>query len=107
MNYRTILYIGAFIVIIFGITALEFIATKSKSDYELLVDKYEDGWRYNIHYNDKLLIKQNYIPGIPNQKTFTSKREAERIGYLVINRLEMNDSPSITKADLDKNQIDY
>lgn len=86
---------------------MEFIATKSKSEYALHVEEYKDGWRYNIYSNNTLLIKQNYIPGIPSQKTFNSKRDAERIGYLVINRLEKNDSPSITRIDLDENQIDY
>lgn len=107
MNYRTIIQIAVLMATLLGITALELISTTSKSDYELFVEKDEDGWTYRIHYKSRVLINQNYIPGIPSQKAFTSKKDAEMIGNLVINRLEKNDSPRISKGDLDENQIDY
>ncbi|MDT0606806.1 DUF4907 domain-containing protein [Croceitalea rosinachiae] len=107
MNLKKTRLILVLAVIILGIIGIEFLYTNSNSQYELQVEENQEGWEYTIYYDNKILIKQRNIPGISNRKTFKTKIEAEKIGYLVINRLEKRLSPKISKFDLDQNGITY
>lgn len=107
MNLKKALPILISAAIILGITGIEFLYTKSNSPYELKVEENLEGWEYTIYYNDEIILKQRNIPGISTRKLFKTKIEAEKIGYLVISRLENKISPAVSKIDLDENEITY
>ncbi len=67
----------------------------------------DKSWYYEIYANGKLQIRQEYVPGISEKVRFASKTEAERIGTIVLNRLKSGRFPTITKQDLEENEISY
>lgn len=70
------------------------------SNFELDTIKTPSGWGYTITNNDQIIIKQSIIPVIQNNKSFSSKEDALKVGRLVKQKLEDNLSPTITKKDL-------
>lgn len=62
--------------------------------------KTESGWGYTISYKDKILIKQTIIPVISETKSFSSEDDALKVASLVVQKLNQNRSPSVTKNDL-------
>jgi Domain of unknown function (DUF4907) len=59
------------------------------------------GWGYNIMADDKLYIKQEFIPSIPGKQGFKSADDALHVANLVIERLASGHPPTITNRDLD------
>jgi len=59
------------------------------------------GWGYNVLTNQKVYIKQEYIPGIPGKKGFKSAEDALLVGNLVVKKITANQQPTITEEDLD------
>lgn len=62
--------------------------------------KTTSGWGYTISYKDKILIKQTIIPVISETKSFSSEDDALKVAGLVVEKLNQNISPSVTKNDL-------
>ncbi len=62
--------------------------------------KTNNGWGYTITNNDKIIIKQTIIPVISNSKSFETKEDALAVGELVMQKLNADSSPTITKNDL-------
>lgn len=109
-------YIVIAIVIVLTITFLGFFIDKSSlisikndtPDYEMVaVEKTKGGWSYEIFYYGKLLIRQDYIPAVKGKQLFSSKRDAEKVGKLVIDKLKSNRSPTITVVDLQQYRIKF
>ncbi|WP_264565551.1 DUF4907 domain-containing protein [Flavobacterium sp. N3904] len=73
-----------------------------QKDQNLKVEsiKIKSGWGYIITNDKKIIIKQNIIPVISQQKSFETEKEALQVGKLVLQKLEANSSPTITKNDL-------
>ncbi|WP_425235616.1 DUF4907 domain-containing protein [Ulvibacterium sp.] len=67
----------------------------------------DKSWYYEIYANGKLKIRQEHVPGISKKVRFASKIQAERIGTIVLNRLNSGRFPVITEQDLEKNGISY
>lgn len=67
----------------------------------------KSGWYYSIYYGGKLLIRQDFIPGIPQKKAFAKRSDAEKIGNLVAERLKMGEPPTVSTADLKKYGISF
>jgi Domain of unknown function (DUF4907) len=59
------------------------------------------GWGYNILANEKIYIKQEYMPGISGKHGFKTAGDALLVGNLVIHRISSNQMPMITQRDLD------
>ena len=58
------------------------------------------GWGYTISQNNKIIIKQTIIPAVQNSNSFKSETDALKVGRLVLEKLENNLSPTVTKNDL-------
>lgn len=67
----------------------------------------DKSWYYEIYANGNLQIRQEYVPGISEKVRFASKIQAERIGTIVLNKLNNGRFPVITEQDLKKNGISY
>lgn len=63
----------------------------------------DKGWGYSIFENEKLIIRQQYIPAIPTQKSFKSEQEAFKTGTVVIEKLKQHKAPTLTAAEVKKN----
>jgi Domain of unknown function (DUF4907) len=59
------------------------------------------GWGYNILADEKIYIRQEFMPGIPGKQGFKSADDALMVGNLVIKRISSNQMPMITQRDLD------
>jgi len=83
------------------------ISCNKASGLQLQPIRTNDGWGYVISENDKTLIKQQVIPVISENKSFSSKEDALKAGALVLSRIKKNASPTLTKADLSDLKIKY
>ncbi len=61
----------------------------------------DKGWGYNILANEKIYIRQEYMPGIPGKQGFKSADDALMVGNLVVRRISSNQMPMINQRDLD------
>lgn len=75
--------------------------------YSLSVLKEKNGWYYEVSLNDKLLIKQLYIPAVKGNQYFRSKKDAKKVGELMIHKLKNKKTPTITYNDLKENNITF
>ncbi|HEY9169780.1 MAG TPA: DUF4907 domain-containing protein [Lutibacter sp.] len=93
---------GIFIFFVITITSILVIklGSTSTSDYKLETFKVNNGWGYTILKKDKVIIKQDIIPGIQVNKPFASKKDAEIVGRLVIEKLKNKKIPTITYKEL-------
>jgi hypothetical protein len=62
--------------------------------------KTNKGWGYMITNDKKILIKQTIIPVISQIKSFKTESDALKVGNLVLQKLNNNLSPTVTKKDL-------
>ncbi|MDD3723082.1 MAG: DUF4907 domain-containing protein [Lutibacter sp.] len=95
----TVLIITAILVVKLGGTAT------STNDYKLETFMVNNGWGYSILKKDKVIIKQDIIPGIQVKKPFATKKDAVIIGELMIEKLKNKKIPSITYKELQINGV--
>ncbi len=57
-------------------------------------------WGYEIAIDKSPFIRQTSIPGQPGNKGFPKVKQAAAAAKLVIEKLERNESPSISEAEL-------
>lgn len=67
--------------------------------------KVGDGYGYQIELEDKVLIKQEYIPILEGNQPFTTVQDAERTANKVITKLLKKESPILTISELKELQI--
>ena len=68
----------------------------------------EQDWGYRIMQDDQVFINQPHIPAIPGKYGFRNEEEAERIGLLVVHKLDAGAMPpSVTRDELDSLAIEY
>jgi hypothetical protein len=68
----------------------------------------ENTYGYNILINNKVLIHQPAIPGVPGNKSFASLADAEKVAKLAIRKIKQGlVPPTIKKRELDSLKIKY
>jgi len=75
------------------------------SSYTIKTFEIDNGWGYSIFKNDKLVIRQKEIPAIQTKKRFETKDDAETCAKIMLNKLKERKIPSITKRELQQNNI--
>nr|WP_315250064.1 DUF4907 domain-containing protein [uncultured Flavobacterium sp.] len=93
-------YILNLSLIIFIIGLVLFIFCRKEQDLKIQSIKTANGWGYVIKNYNKTIIKQTIIPVISEFKSFKTEKEAMAVGQLVLQKLNSNNSPTITKNDL-------
>ena len=73
---------------------------EASNPYKTEVFKVENGFGYQISYNSKLLIKQEYIPAVQLNKTFCTEQDANLVAQLVSKKLYNKENPQITLENL-------
>lgn len=76
-----------------------------KDDFKASVIKTETGFGYSISYNNKVLIKQDYIPVIQNNQAFCNFDDAQKIAELVKEKLIKKENPNVSLRELNKLNI--
>ena len=74
--------------------------SSAKNDLNAQIFRSETGYGYKIIDHEKTLIKQEYIPAIPNKTVFCSKKDAEKIANLVIEKITLKLNPAISLEEL-------
>lgn len=60
-------------------------------------------WCYDIYVENRLVIHQPSIPGLPGNEGFKSKEAAKKVAELVISKMKKGEMPpSITKEEMKK-----
>ena len=59
------------------------------------------GWGYNVLADNKIYIKQEFIPAVRGKQGFKSADDALLVGNLVIKKISRGEAPAITVTDLD------
>jgi hypothetical protein len=61
------------------------------------------GWGYDIVDNDKRLIHQDRIPGVPGTQGFASREDAIKVGQLMIDKMKQGTfPPSVSYQEMKK-----
>jgi len=101
-------FIIAIVVLVIGLI----LDMKNKTDFEnqngyrlVLLQKDSGNWYYEIHHASVLKIRQEYIPGVPGNIDFGSRKLAEKTGRLVLAKLRSGEQPYISRDELKKNGV--
>ncbi|KFF06798.1 DUF4907 domain-containing protein [Flavobacterium reichenbachii] len=86
--------------LVFLLLLLMFASCARKQALKAETFKTQSGWGYTIAYKNKILIKQSIIPVINDNKSFSTEDDALKVADLVVNKLNQNISPTVTKKDL-------
>jgi hypothetical protein len=98
MIKRTLFY--GFRVIVLTLTITVFLSCKRHDIYVVNAYEINNDWGYCILKNDKIIIKQTTIPTLAKSVRFKSKKDALKVGNLVLYRIKNRLSPTVTKNDL-------
>jgi hypothetical protein len=60
-------------------------------------------WVYDIYKDEKILIHQTSIPGMPGNDGFKNKTDAEKVARLVIEKLKKGEMPPTVSIEEMKN----
>ncbi len=74
------------------------IAPNNGLDYSII--EVDGGYGYKITKNEKLIIKQSFIPDTKGYRAFESEEDAKAVARMVINKLNKGESPSVNKSEL-------
>lgn len=69
-------------------------------EYHVFPVNVDEGWGYEISNGDRVVIKQNQIPAMEGNSSFKTQKDAENVAKLVLNKIKMNETPSVTKEEL-------
>jgi hypothetical protein len=73
-----------------------------------IIPSADNTYGYEILVNNRLLIRQPTIPGLPGNKGFARKSDAEKVARLVIKKLQKGIMPpTIETKELDNLKIKY
>lgn len=97
----TFLVIAIFVFVLGFILQNSITNSKDERGYELvMLENGHNQWSYEIYRDKDLLIRQVYIPAVKGNQYFNSKKDAEKTGRLVIDKLSNNASPSVSLYEL-------
>lgn len=89
------------VVLILAI-GLVYYLENSADTYSYKIYKVNDGYGYQVLVNDKLLIKQDFVPTLEGFTAFTTKNQAESAAKQVVSKLRNNEIPALTNTEIDK-----
>lgn len=88
--------------------AADSVAGANSSAFNIRLITSGEGWGYQITQNESLIINQPMIPAVSGNHPFITKDEAQRVGELVVKKLNQGKRPpSVTLHELDSLEITY
>jgi len=94
LQFKALLFLAVILVVS---------CTTKQPMYTVKTFETEQGWGYSIFENEKLVIRQAYVPSIQKQESFKNERDALKIGAFVIEKLKQHKTPSLTIAEVKNN----
>jgi len=79
--------------------------TKQTNAPQSTVYRAGSGFGYSISIKGKLLIKQDFIPGIEGNTAFCDSLDAVKVSNCVIDKIKHKQMPGITQQELDSLKI--
>jgi|WetSurMetagenome_2_1015567.scaffolds.fasta_scaffold139925_2 hypothetical protein len=64
-----------------------------------------NGWGYNILAGEKIIIKQDIIPGIQKNTPFHSESDAKKVGLFVLEKVKKHQHPAVKIQELDSLKV--
>jgi hypothetical protein len=98
-KHNTIILSVAAIV---SVAIISFYGKKHHPKYDYHVFHAQKGWGYDILVDDRRIIHQEEIPVIPEARGFESREQAEKTASIIINKLEQNKLPTLTKFEIEQ-----
>lgn len=86
-------------IAVIGYKQVEKIRNKGLS---LEVVQVKNGYGYQIFKGKKLYINQEQIPAIDHRETFKTEDDAEKVGNLILQKLEKGQSPTVTAKQVNQ-----
>tara|TARA_R110002050_G_C8959807_1_gene514210 strand:- start:706 stop:1038 length:333 start_codon:yes stop_codon:yes gene_type:complete len=93
------------IILLFG--GLLLLGCQQNSATRLETFQTENGWGYVVKKNERTFIRQDIIPAVFGNQSFSAKEDAEKTGQLVIQKIRAGQHPSVTVNELDSLNIFY
>ncbi|WP_419212148.1 DUF4907 domain-containing protein [Maribacter sp. X9] len=94
-----------FFTIFFSYTFYDNLKYSPKSSLHCETIRVKNGFGYKISNGEKVLILQEFIPGISGEQSFDTESQALSVGNLVIWKLENGKSPILKPSDLERLNI--
>ncbi len=79
--------------------------SKDSKNIKSYVFETKTGWGYIITINDKVFIRQPYIPVISGEQSFKTAEDAGKTAALVISKMKENQPPTLQKEELEKLRV--
>jgi len=81
-------------------TVFKTVFTHESEKFETAVFQSKNGYGYSISFKNKLLIKQDFIPAIQKSQPFCNSNDAQKVAYLVAEKLNKKENPRVTLSEL-------
>ena len=78
---------------------------KHSTTWQVHCFRQANGWGYDILANNKIVIHQPVIPGVPGAVGFATQQEAQIIAGIVIEKIKSGEQPTITRQQLQHSGI--
>lgn len=95
------------VVLAFFIALFYLSHSKKEPEFSSFIYKTKSGWAYNIQFNHKVIIQQEFIPAVQGSHPFESESDARHTSELVIHKLMKRQLPSISMQELDSLHVKY
>lgn len=106
-NRTKLIFMINSIIILIIIIGFSYRNYNRANNLNLKIIKIEQGWGYDIVYKNGIYIHQPNIPAVQKNVLFSTKKEAEKVGTLVLKKIRSNKLPTITQQELDSLNIQY
>ena len=68
----------------------------------------DNGWGFYLSKNEKIIIRQDYVPAVTGKQYFKTKEDAKKVAELMKYKIEKDVfPPSVNLQELDSLNIDY
>jgi len=96
-------FLFAFAVILFIVTRFTGAAKKNREFIKVSLKTFHTdmGWGYDVYKDDSVYIHQASIPSLPGRKGFATEADADKIGNLVLTKMNHSKFPVISLQELD------
>ncbi len=102
-KYRLHYVLLLVMLIIFGSVMLA--GSRADDKISASIISLDNGYGYEIKVNDKVFIRQEYIPGIKGYNHFNTEAQAQKVADLIVDKLKNNESPTIGADELIKTGV--
>lgn len=87
-------------IVLFGVVRYYSLGVNKEPKLKSEIIQVPDGYGYQVLNDDKLLIRQEFIPALTGRTAFQSPKDAKNVANLVVAKIQKGTSPRIDFQDL-------